>query len=155
MSSPISSETSSSLHSQVQSHLKQILTEESVPDLDTPRFSKIKLSSNHRTCGALKKITDPPRPSENNPSFYSERSLDQQKGSNDKRWGSKFPDFSNYGSSPSHSPKNSLLQKKSSSSKLTNCFLGRINSVLVGESREFARVKDTSGERTNLIYLFP
>ena len=155
MSSHISSETSSSLHSQVQSHLKQILKEESVPDLDTPRFSKIKLSPNHRTCGALKKITDPPRPSENNPSFYSERSVDQQKGSNDKRWGSKFSDFSNYGSSLCHSPQNSSLQKKSSSSTLKNCFLGRINSVLVGESREFARVKDTSGERTNLIYLFP
>ena len=155
MSSPTSSETSSSLHSQVQSHLQQILTEENIPDLDTQRFPKRKISSNHRTCGALIKITDPPRPSGNNPAFYCERSVDQGRSLKDKRWSSKFPDSSNYGSSPSQSPNHSSPQIKSSSPTLKNCFLGRINSVLDGESREFARVKDPSGERTNLIYLFP
>tara|TARA_B100001248_G_C27062844_1_gene310350 strand:+ start:96 stop:563 length:468 start_codon:yes stop_codon:yes gene_type:complete len=155
MSSPTSSETSSSLHSQVQSHLQQILTEENIPDLDAQRFPKRKISSNYRTCGALNKITDPPRPSGNNPAFYCERSVDQGRSLKEMRWSSKFPDSSNYGSSPSQSPNHSSPQIKSSSPTLKNCFLGRINSVLDGESREFARVKDPSGERTNLIYLFP
>ena len=155
MSSPTSSETSSSLHSQVQAHLQQILTEENIPDLDTPGFPRSKISSNHRTCGALNKITDPPRPSGNNPTFYCQRSVDQGRSSKDKRWSSKFSESSNYGSSPSPSPNHSSPQKKCSSPTLKNCFLGRINSVLDGESREFARVKDPSGKRTNLIYLFP
>lgn len=155
MSSPTSSETSSSLHSQVQSHLQQILTEESIPDLDTPRFPQRKISANHRTCGALNKITDPPRPSGNNPAFYCERSVDQGRSFKNKRWSSKFPDSSNYGSSPSQSQNHSSPQIKASLPTLKNCFLGRINSVLDGESREFARVKDPSGKRTNLIYLFP
>ena len=155
MSSPTSSETSSSLHSQVRSHLQQILTEENIPDLDAQRFPKRKISSNYRTCGALNKITDPPRPSGNNPAFYCERFVDQGRSLKDKRWSSKFPDSSNYGSSPSQSPNHSSPQIKYSSPTLKNCFLGRINSVLDGESREFARVKDPSGERTNLIYLFP
>lgn len=155
MSSPTSSETSSSLHSQIQSHLQEILTEENVPELDSSKLPESKFSTNHRTCGALNRIADPPRPSGNNPASYRDLSVDQKKISHDKRLSSDFSTFSDCGYSSGHLPKDSPLHDSSFSSTLKNCFLGRINSVLVGGNREFARVKDSSGKRTNLIYLFP
>lgn len=148
MSRSTSSETSSTLNSQIQNHLKEIFSDQRASDRDWVRFAESKLKLNHKTCGALNKIIDPPRPSGKSAILVKGQSFNQRLDSNEYKWYSKHSSIPDYGSSMSH-------RNEHSSSLFKNYFLGHINSVSDTENREFARVKDRRGKKTNLIYLFP
>lgn len=110
----------------IKNHVDDLFTKNRLTDFDEIQSDVSASTVIHRTCGALRKVYNPPRPSGGNSSSSSKSAqvieVDSSNNYDDP--------FQNY-------------------------FLGRVNSLDECKNRGFARVKDSCGRITNLIYLFP
>ena len=123
--------SNSSISKNIQNHIGQVRNQNRLSDLNEINSLDARSTANHRTCGALHKLKNPPRPSGEN--------IDSPEWSSDNEC---------FESTELHSTNRGF-------SPFAECSLGRVNSIDEFRNRGFARVKDSNGRRTNLIYLFP